>query len=457
VSELIISVSGLRGIVGETLTPDVAVRFVAAFASKMPPGPIFVGRDGRSSGTMLSEAILSSLRASGRDCVDCDVIATPTLGVLVRDRSAAGAVQISASHNPPPYNGIKLFGPEGRVLDADRGAAIRDGYLNGEAAWCSFDQIGTLHPCHDVHQAHLDKVLATVNVEAIRAAKHRVLIDSNHGAGGILGKRLLDALGCEIIIVGETPDGHFAHVPEPTAENLQGIASRVKEENCSVGFCQDPDADRLALIDSDGRYIGEEFTVALCVQHALSKWKQAQASVNRSQTSAAIVINGATSGMSERLAADAGAHSYRSAVGEANVADKMIATKAIYGGEGNGGPIDPNVGYVRDSFVGMAQVLDLMTKTGKTLAQLADALPQLSIYKSKAEVSNERLPKLFESLIAAHPDASADTGDGLRLAWKEKWLLVRGSNTEPIVRFIAEATTMEEAKQLCESAAKLLG
>ncbi|TWU37621.1 Phosphoglucosamine mutase [Novipirellula aureliae] len=455
-SGLIISVSGLRGIVGETLTPDVAVRFVAAFASKMPSGPILVGRDGRSSGAMLSQAILSALRASGRECVDCDVIATPTLGVLVRDRNAAGAVQISASHNPPPYNGIKLFGPEGRVLDAGRGAAIRDAYFSGEAAWCSFDRIGMVHPCDDVHQAHLDKVLATVDVTAIRTAKHRVLLDSNHGAGGILGKRLLEALACDIVMVGETPDGHFSHVPEPTAENLQNIATRVKDENCSVGFCQDPDADRLALIDADGRYIGEEFTVALCVQHALRKWTRAKASETDPKSDAAIVINGATSGMSERLAADAGVQSHRSAVGEANVADKMIATKAIYGGEGNGGPIDPNVGYVRDSFVGMAQVLDLMTKTGRSLAMLADALPQLFIYKTKAEVSSDRLPKLFESLIAAHPDASADTGDGLRLAWNDKWLLVRGSNTEPIVRLIAEAETMQEAKRLCESAAKFL-
>ncbi len=445
-SELIISVSGLRGIVGETLTPDVAVRFVAAFAGKLPEGPIIVGRDGRSSGPMLSRAIIAALSACGRDCVDVDVAATPTIGVLVRERGAAGAVQISASHNPPPYNGIKLFGSAGRVLDAETGAAIRDAYLAGEGAWCPFDKIGMVIVDSDPHEPHLQKVLATVDSLGIRAAGHRVLLDSNHGAGSILGKRLLEALGCQVVAVGATPDGQFAHVPEPTAENLRGIAELVRQEKCAVGFCQDPDADRLALVDADGRYIGEEYTLALCVQRAMAD----------ESTRGPIVINGATSGMSERLAIDAGVASYRSAVGEANVADMMIANKATYGGEGNGGPIDPRVGYVRDSFVGMAQVLDLMTTTGKSLAQLADALPKLHIHKSKASVSADRLPSLFDALKNEHPDATYQTGDGLRLAWPDKWLLVRGSNTEPIVRLIAEAETEAEAKSLCDSAAKLL-
>ncbi len=445
-SGLIISVSGLRGIVGETLTPEVAARFVAAYASKLPNGPIIVGRDGRSSGQMLAQAIIAALTACGRDCIDADVAATPTIGVLVLERSAAGAVQISASHNPPQYNGIKLFGSSGRVLDATTGAAIRDAYLAGEAAWVSYDKIGSATSEADPHQAHLEKVLATVDVDAIKAKKYRVLIDSNHGAGGLLGKRLLARLGCDFVAVGDKPDGAFAHVPEPTAENLSGIADRVREERCAVGFCQDPDADRLALVDADGRYIGEEYTLALCIQRALSK----------KETIGPIVINGATSGMSERLAEAAGVTSYRSAVGEANVADMMIANHATYGGEGNGGPIDPRVGYVRDSFVGMAQVLALMTSTGKSLAQLADELPKLHIHKSKAEVSADRLPALFKALRVEYSDATVQTGDGLRLAWKDKWLLVRGSNTEPIVRLIAEAETEAEAKSLCDSAARLL-
>ena len=445
-AELIISVSGLRGIVGETLTPDVASRFVAAFADQVPEGKIVVGRDGRSSGPMLKQVIIAALNACGREVIDADVASTPTIGVLVNQSGAAGGVQISASHNPPPYNGIKLFGSDGRVLDGVTGGKIREGYLASDAAWCSFEKIGSATTEEDPHQGHLDKVLATVDVDAISAAKHRVLLDSNHGAGSLLGKRLLHALGCEVVAVGDTPDGQFVHVPEPTADNLTGISQRVKDEKCVIGFCQDPDADRLALVDADGRYIGEEYTLALCIQRAMAN----------DATRGTIVINGATSGMSERLAADAGVASMRSAVGEANVADMMIANKATYGGEGNGGPIDPRVGYVRDSFVGMAQVLELMTTSGKSLAQLADDLPKLHIHKAKASVSAEKLPALFDALIAQHGDATASTGDGLRLAWDDKWLLVRGSNTEPIVRMIAEAETQDEAIALCESAAKLL-
>ncbi|OYP34548.1 phosphoglucosamine mutase [Rhodopirellula sp. MGV] len=445
-SKLIISVSGLRGIIGETLTPVVAARFVAAFAAQLPAGKIIVGRDGRSSGPMLRDTIVAALRACGRDVIDADVAATPTIGVLVKTSGAAGAVQISASHNPPPYNGIKLFGGDGRVLDAVTGAKICDAYHEDVAAWCDFDKIGSAAVHDDPHAAHLEAVLATVDVDAIRAAKHKVLLDSNHGAGSLLGRRLLASLGCEVVTFGETPDGQFEHVPEPTEENLAGISDLVRQSGCAVGFCQDPDADRLALIDADGKYVGEEYTLALCVRRAMSC----------EATRGPIVINGATSSMSERIAAEAGAASFRSAVGEANVADMMIANKATYGGEGNGGPIDPRVGYVRDSFVGMAQILDLMTSTKKTLAELADEIPKFAIVKDKASVSADGLPELFGKLKQQYPEASCDDGDGLRLAWPDRWLLVRGSNTEPIVRLIAEAETATLAQELCDSARALL-
>lgn len=445
-SELIISVSGLRGIVGETLTPDVAIRFVASFASAIPAGPIVIGRDGRTTGPMLRDAIIAGLNACGRDCIDADVAATPTIGVLVRELGAAGGVQISASHNPPPYNGIKLFGNDGRVLDAVSGAKIRDGYLAGTAAWCSFDSIGRTQRHDDPHAKHFSKVLDTVDVESIAKAKYKVLLDSNHGAGGLLGVRLLEALGCEVTAMGAEPTGLFAHVPEPTADNLTGVAATLGDSGCAVGFCQDPDADRLALIDETGRYIGEEATLALCVRRAME--------VGR--TGGPIVINGATSSMSALVAKPHGVETFRSAVGEANVADMMIAKAAAYGGEGNGGPIDPLVGYVRDSFVGMAQVLDLMTRTGKKLSELADELPVQHIYKDKASVSADRLPALFEKMISHFSDATAQTGDGLRLQWNDAWLLVRGSNTEPIIRLIAEAESAAKAKALCDQARSLL-
>ena len=446
-SDLIISVSGLRGVVGQSLTPDVACRYVAAFASLLPDGPVIVGRDGRGSGPMLRHAIVAALTACGRRCIDADVIATPSLGVLVRARNAAGAVQISASHNPPPYNGIKLFGNDGRVLNAETGASVRDAYLAGQSAWCAFDRVATTAKDPDPHRPHLDKVTKTVDVARIREARHRVLLDSNHGAGSPLGRRLLETLGCNVVLLGDSPDGAFAHEPEPVADNLAGVAAEVQRQGCAVGFCQDPDADRLALIDANGRYVGEEYTLAICVQRTLSD----------PATQGPIVINAATSGMSERLAAEAGVPAHRSAVGEANVADMMLDRQATYGGEGNGGPIDPRVGYVRDSFVAMAQILEWMTVTGKTLAGIVDSLPKLHIHKTKATVASDQLPELFKALREKYPDAEVDTGDGLRLAWPDRWLLVRGSNTEPIVRLIAEAASESEARRLCDAAATAAG
>lgn len=445
-SELIISVSGLRGIVGQNLDPLVVARYAAAFARQAPPGPMIVARDGRTTGPMLRDALTAALRAAGRDVIDADVAATPTVGVLVRHLEAAGAVQVSASHNPPAYNGMKLFGPDGRVLAADKGAAIQSAFIHDPPQWQSFDRIGVL--CHepDPHAPHLEKVLATVDATAIAKQQFRVLLDSNHGAGALLGQRLLQGLGCQVVLLGECPDGKFAHPPEPTAENLQTVAQQVRQHGCHVGFCQDPDADRLALIDADGRYVGEEKTVALCVQRMLEYGSE----------KGPIVINCATSSMSQWLADQASVACLRSAVGEANVADLMIAEQACYGGEGNGGPIDPRVGYVRDSFVGMAQVLDLMQRTGASLAELTDRLPAFAIHKTTVRIAPNRLPAILDSLPAHFADGQPDRSDGLRIAWDDAWLLIRGSNTEPIVRLIAEADTAQAAASLCAKAAALV-
>lgn len=444
-SELIISVSGLRGVIGDSLTADAAVRYIAAFASELPAGPVVISRDGRSSGPVLRDLIAGTLAASGCEVLDIGVAATPTVGVFVRSIGAVGAVQISASHNPPEYNGIKLFGPDGRVIGATAGTQVRDNYLSGKSNWQSYDKLGSTTKVPDPHAEHLSAVLATVDVEAIKAKRFKVLLDSNHGAGGLLGARLLDELGCEVVTVGGVPDGQFAHPPEPTAENLKSIGQKIVNFGCALGFCQDPDADRLALIDASGHYVGEEYTVALCMQRRLM------------DASGTVVINCATSGMTEWLADQAGSKCVRSAVGEANVCDLMQSSSAIYGGEGNGGPIDPRVGYVRDSFVGMAQVLDLMCKTGKTLSELVQQIPPLAIYKSKATVSADLLPKVFDALEQQMSDATADRTDGLRLAWPNAWLLVRGSNTEPIVRLIAESPSEAKSQELCEAAAQIIG
>jgi len=476
-SSLIISVSGLRGVVGETLTPQVAVNYAAAYSAFAGSGPFVITRDGRASGIILADAIIAALNAVGRPTIDAGVAATPTTGVLIRQCHAAGGIQISASHNPSQYNGLKLFNDEGRVIPQGPGEKVKELY-QVQSARCKVQSdmlnsgvsdVVRNSKLRDTTSAHLAAVLKTVNVETIRAKKYRVLLDANRGAGSILGRKLLEELGCVVTILGEMPDGQFEHTPEPTEENLQPVFEKVRETGVDIGFCQDPDADRLAVIDASGRYLGEEYTVAMCLDHVL----QCVAGRNASPCEKnPVVINCASSRMSQDIAEKHGVAIYRSAVGEANVVDMMKAKNAVFGGEGNGGPIDPKVGYVRDSFVGMAQLLDAMAARSKTIAELADELPGYAIVKRKITLEGRHgsehcdpqraaLPAtVIRSAIAALETHFAhlphDRQDGLRIDWPNAWLLVRASNTEPIVRAIAEAETEQAANALCDEAERIL-
>ena len=266
-------------------------------------------------------------------------------------------------------------------------------YRTGRPAWVAHERLGTGELLIDTQSAHLALVLATVQPERIRKRRFRVLLDSNHGAGGPLGRRLLEELGCTATILGEEPDGQFAHTPEPTAENLAGVCSAVTAAEADIGFCQDPDADRLAIIDAAGRYIGEEYTVALCAEHVLRHAK------------GPIVTNCSSSRMTQDLAERAGVPFFRSAVGEANVVDAMLVNAAIFGGEGNGGPIDPRVGLVRDSFVGMALVLDAMAERELPIGVMADALPRYEIVKTKIGLAKEKIPAALAALESHFGDA----------------------------------------------------
>jgi phosphomannomutase len=449
-SEPIISVSGLRGIVGDSLTHDVAFDYAAAFASVFPDGPVLVYRDGRANGTDLLWDVVLGISQKGKPyVVDSWICATPTAGVLVRNLGCVGGIQITASHNPAPYNGLKLLSAEGRVVPVEVGQQVLERYRNAK-----FNRDVTLaqdkfEHLPDTTTAHIQLIEQVVDVDRIRARKFRVVLDANHGSGSVLGKPLLERLGCEIVLLGGNPDGHFDHEPEPTAENLDGVLNRVSQAGADIGFCQDPDADRLAIIDERGRYIGEEYTLAICVDHVLRHQK------------GPVVTNCSTSRMTEDLARKYGVPFYRSAVGEANVVDKMIEVSALIGGEGNGGLIDPRVVLIRDSFASMAIVLDAMAERQLPVSALADELPRYAIHKSKISLSREAIPTALDALERRFPEAQTDRLDGLRLDWQNadssgKWLLVRGSNTEPIVRIIAEAPTADEARRLCEVAAEAM-
>jgi phosphomannomutase len=450
---LIVSVSGLRGIVGESLTTEVAVRYAAAFVETLPPGPMVIGRDGRRSGPLLLAAIRDRLTGVGRDVIDCGIAATPTIGIVVREAKAAGGIQISASHNPAAYNGMKLFSRDGRVLTASAGGKVLarfEAMAAHEATQPLARDEGAIRE-FDGTSTHLKLVAETVDVAAIRRHRPRVWLDCGHGAGSRVSRPLLEHLGCEVVIEGGEPDGRFEHMPEPTAENLASWLPRIPQQHAHIGFFQDPDADRLAIATAEGRFIGEEATLALAVEAVLAK------------RPGPIVVNCSTSGMAAAIAARHGVPCHVSAVGEANVVEKMIETGAVLGGEGNGGVIDPRVVFVRDSFVAMALVLERMCSadTLATIDSLARALPQLVMKKTKVDLSPEiRGPALVEALARiekAFPEAKPDRLDGLRLDWPGGWLLVRASNTEPIVRLVAEDRDGAQVDEALARAAAALG
>jgi phosphomannomutase len=444
VPQRILSISGLRGIVGDGLDPNYILQFAQALGTMARGGTVIVGRDGRSTGAVLRHAVLAGLEATRCRVIDVGIAATPTCGFLVRHLKASAGLQITASHNPIEWNGLKPFDANGSVFDESAGRKLLELLEGGAFDLARWDGLGMTEVRHEAGEAHLQRVLELVDTDAIRARRLKVVLDCNHGSGGVLGPQLLSGLGCEVTLLGGKPDGLFEHPPEPLKENLAGLCEAVRRAGADVGFAQDPDADRLAIVDNSGRYIGEELTLALCADYSLSR------------NPGPFVVNGSTSRVSGDVAARHDCPFYRSAVGEAHVVAKMRAVSAVLGGEGNGGVIEPRVGYVRDSFIGMAYVLAGLAARHGSLAEWVDSLPCYCIVKSKLECPREQVDFAVRALQKRYTDAEAQVGDGLRLDWHDRWVQVRASNTEPILRVIAEAPDAASATALCSEAAAIV-
>ncbi len=439
----ILSISGLRGVIGDGLDLQFLTEYAMAFGTLADGGSVILSRDGRSTGEMVRHAVVAGLLATGCKVLDAGIATTPTCGVLVRHHNAAGGLQITASHNPIQWNGLKPFSHAGAVLNATQGEELLR-ILNGKSfKLVGWEKLGTVEVLDNAAAPHIDRVLSLVDVAAIRSRRFKVVLDCNHGSGGVATPQFLAALGCEVTVLGGTPDGRFEHVPEPIAENLTGLCDAVKQLGADVGFAQDPDADRLAIVDETGRYIGEELTLALCADFVLATRK------------GPFIVNGSTSRVTADVAAKHGCPFFRSHVGEANVVTKMNEVGAVFGGEGNGGVIDPQVGFVRDSFASMAYVLNGLAPSA-TLSRWADSLPQYTIVKDKLECPRERVGAACAALRSEFGDATAQDGDGLRLDWPDRWVQVRASNTEPIIRVIAEAPTSDTAHALCARAVAIV-
>jgi len=441
----ILSISGLRGIVGDGLDPEYVARFAAAVGTFAEGGPVVLSRDGRSTGAMLKHAVIAGLTAVGCKVLDADVATTPTCGVLVCHHQAKAGLQITASHNPIEWNGLKPFSGSGGVLNAEEGRRLLDILEGDRIAYKAHAELGEVVRLESPAGPHIDAVTALVDVDQIRAKSFKVVLDCCRGSGAVATPGFLrDALGCDVTVLGDTPDGNFEHTPEPLAENLTGLSDAVRQHRADLGFAQDPDADRMAIVDETGTYIGEELTLALALDYVLP------------HRPGPVVVNGSTSRVNADIAARHGCEFFRSAVGEANVVTKMREVDAVIGGEGNGGVIEPLVGPVRDSYVSMAYVLAGLAERGGTLSEWVATLPKYEIVKRKVACDRSMVEPVCAKLKTHFSDAKPTEGDGLRLDWSDRWVQVRASNTEPIVRVIAEAPSAADATELAETAFQII-
>ncbi|MHC4797646.1 MAG: phosphoglucosamine mutase [Planctomycetota bacterium] len=432
------SVSGVRGIVGESMTPQLAAELGFAMGTYLGGGKVVIGRDSRPSGLTLQEALVSGLSATGCEVVQLDIASTPATALMVRKHQAAGGVIITASHNPIEWNGIKFLTDEGLLPRQEKAQELFDIYHHKNFKFIDVTNVKVaLSDPHAAH-THVETTLKLVDPQQISANRFRVVLDSVNGAGGQEGRLLLEKLGCEVVHINAEPTGQFTHPPEPLAENLTQLCEAVKENGGHVGFAQDPDADRLAIVDETGRYIGEEYTLALTGMYLFATQPGPTAA------------NLSTSRMIDDLAASAGGPCcvHRSAVGEANVVAVMKAHDCVFGGEGNGGVIDMRVVPVRNSLVAMAYILQLMSSRNQTISQLAGQIPQYTMIKRKFDCSKERIAKVLKAVENKYADQKINNLDGVRIDFPNAWLHVRGSNTEPIIRIIAEAPTKQRAEQL---------
>ncbi len=444
--KLMVSVSGVRGRVGEGLTPEIVAQFAAGFgawaleqsrAAGKDIATVVVGRDSRVSGQMFHRVVLSALESVGCQVLDVGMAPTPTIQLAVEHNHAAGGLAITASHNPIEWNALKFIGPSGLFLDAAEGAAMRR-IVEGVIPRATWDKLGSTKSVSDASDRHIEQILNLpfIDVPAIRARKFKVALDCVRGAGGAFMPGLLEKLGCEVTAINLETDGKFPRPPEPVPENLGELEALVKKSGAEVGFAVDPDVDRLALVSEKGKAIGEDYTLALAAKVVLQ------------HREGPVVTNLSTSRIIDDIADEAGRKVVRAPVGEVNVATRMRTEGAPIGGEGNGGVILTEMHLGRDAPVGAAIILQLLLQEKRTLSEIVSSYPRYSIVKDKLDRPKVPLDSVYAGLKKAFPKAAADSQDGLRLTWPDRWVHVRPSGTEPIVRVIAEAPTEAEARQL---------
>jgi phosphomannomutase len=434
-----IGVSGIRGVVGGFLTPALGCAFAQAFGTYVGQGRVIVGRDTRTSGPMLQHAVHCGLLAAGCEVVDVGVLPTPTIQMYVAETRSLGGIALTASHNPPEYNALKLFNSAGLFFNHYERNELIDLYHQSEFRQATNEQIQSIvRETERPAKLHIERVLRHIDTDRVRARNFRVALDAVNGAGSVMTVRFLtDRLNCRLNAIAVDPEKPFPRIAEPRPDTLEDLARLVVGTRSEIGFAQDPDGDRLAVVDENGRVLDNDDVLAMVVDAALERMP------------GDVVVNLTTSSVIDDVAAAHGRRVYRTPVGEANVVDQMLARKAVIGGEGsNGGIIFPAVHLCRDSYTGMAFLLARMEETGEPISALAGRLPRYYRQMGKFVYEHGQLGSIMQALEEAFPDADADRCDGLKLMLPEGWVHVRASNTEPLLRLAVEAKSQSATDEL---------
>ncbi len=439
-----IGISGVRGIVGDSLTPRLVASFAGAFGTYAGAGPILVGTDSRPSREMVKQAVIAGLLGAGCTPVDVGIVPVPALQLHVREAHAFGGICVTASHNPIQWNALKFFGPDGIILRPNQAAELVDLYHQGVYTRALADDIGTVRRDDTTLRRHREAILRAVDVAAIRRRKFRVAVDCCNGAASLATPAFLRALGCDVMEYYTNPDEPFPRDPEPTPEHIVELCRVVKLADAEIGFAQDADADRLAIVDETGAPLGEECTLALAVRHVLRR------------TPGPVVVNVSTSRMIDDVAAACACPVVRTRVGEVNVVEGMARHQAAIGGEGNGGVIVPAINPCRDSFVGMALILEALALDGGSISAMRARIPTYALVKAKLDCPARDIAPALRALQDRYAAETVDLTDGLKILWPDRWLQARGSNTEPIIRVTAEAPAEAAARALVAEAVGVL-
>jgi phosphomannomutase len=446
-TELMIGVSGIRGVVGSALTPAIALDFVQAYAAWLKEQgqstpTVVLARDTRPTGEMMRHAVLAGLMAAGCRVIDLGIVTTPTLQLAIVHHGAHGGVCITASHNPVEWNALKFFQPNGMYLLKDQGNKVIERYHAKSFECVRWDAMGSVEEDHEATTRHLARVLELVDVEAIRARKFKVVLDGCCGAGSQVSPQLLRELGCEVVELNCDFSGRFPHNPEPVNANLTQLCDAVRTHGADLGFAHDADADRVALVTDEGEPIGEDYSLVWAVAHTLKNRRQGP-----------VVTNLSTSMAVEAVAGQYGCETFRAPVGDVNVSSCMKETGAVIGGEGNGGVIIPDIQYGRDGIAALALLLEFVAVSGTRASEIHRSLPRFCNIKATVDFPNDKTQALFAWLKSKEKTARVDERDGVKFLWPKdgeatSWSHIRPSGTEPFVRIISEAHTQAEVNRI---------